>query len=750
VADVTDLLSTTDTPSDAELISRVRGGDAAAYGELFTRHVDSARRLSRQLVRGPDADDLVSDAFAKVLQVLQDGGGPDVAFRAYLLTAVRRLHVDRIRATSRLQTSDDMTQFDAGVPFQDTAVASFENGAAARAFASLPERWQLVLWHLEVEGQKPADIAPLLGMSANSVSALAYRAREGLRQAFLTMHLADISSDQCRWVNEHLGGFVRKGLSKRDSGKVEDHLRECRRCTAMYLELTEVNSNLRAIIAPLVLGGAAAGYLSSTGGAGAGGVLSLVGRVRVAVLANSTAATAGAVAAGVATVATAGLVITNMTGADVVTGADRPIAVTTPVVPTGAAPRSPAADLGRPKPSRPADATAGQGEAARQSSGTSADDPAGPSGAATTPAGSSAGSGVSPSGEQAAHAGAGTAGDGGSGHSVTVVPIGDGALHQPGKGSQASDASSGTPSGSSDKPGADNPGTDNPGTDKPGTDRPGSAGSPGGDRSDTGGDPPATGGDASGTTGDEPATGDTSTGGDAGGDTGNTGEDTGSEGGSTPPADGGDQTGGADQTDGGDSTGSSENTGNDGTEAPPAPPQAEDFTPSVGELSPDELDRTGNRYLVRVLLAGVEEGGTVDFTLSKVEGGPGDPSSEKRYTVDEVAPSMEYPGSLSCPTSAAGSVTVTCQVVALDDTSADVWLRLPSSGTAWLAVSYAAPDGSRWTGEPFQRSFDNGASAANTDATVATTSNVPVEHGNAPFEQTNAPTADPLARFLQT
>ena len=65
---MTDLLSDVDTPSDAELISRVRGGDVAAYGELFCRHVqDAANRLARQLVRGPDADDLVSEAFAKVL-----------------------------------------------------------------------------------------------------------------------------------------------------------------------------------------------------------------------------------------------------------------------------------------------------------------------------------------------------------------------------------------------------------------------------------------------------------------------------------------------------------------------------------------------------------------------------------------------------------------------------------------------------------------------------------------------------------
>ncbi len=95
---MTELLSDVDAPSDAELISRVRGGDVAAYGDLFARHKDAATRLSRQLVRGPDADDLVSEAFAKVLTVLQGGGGPDVAFRAYLLTAVRRLHVDQIRS----------------------------------------------------------------------------------------------------------------------------------------------------------------------------------------------------------------------------------------------------------------------------------------------------------------------------------------------------------------------------------------------------------------------------------------------------------------------------------------------------------------------------------------------------------------------------------------------------------------------------------------------------------------------------
>ena len=284
-----------EAPGDAELISAVRGGDTDAYGQLFERHVEAARRLARQLVSAGDVEDLVSEAFVKVLQVLQRGGGPDVAFRAYLLTAVRRLRVDRLRATSRLQTTDDIEMFDPGVPFRDTAVEGFESAAAARAFASLPERWQLVLWHTEVEGQKPADVAPLLGMSANSVSALAYRAREGLRQAYLNEHAADLDDESCQWTRAHLGAYIREGISRRDAGKVEGHLGGCRTCAAIYLELSEVNSNLGAILAPLLLGGAGAAYVSASVGAAAPvGLAGLVGRARDLVLANSqTAAVVG-------------------------------------------------------------------------------------------------------------------------------------------------------------------------------------------------------------------------------------------------------------------------------------------------------------------------------------------------------------------------------------------------------------------------------------------------------------------------
>lgn len=307
-------MSETERPSganDAELISRVRGGDVDAYGELFSRHVDAATRLARTLAGAADADDLVSEAFVKVLNVLLGGGGPDIAFRAYLLTAVRRLHVDKIRSTRRATPTDDLTPYDPGVPFRDTVITGFEGGAAARAFASLPERWQMVLWHLEVEGQKPAEVAPLLGMSANSVSALAYRAREGLRQAFLQMHTADLVEDNCRWTHDKIGAYVRKGLSRRDHDKVERHLDECRRCTAIYLELAELNTSLAAVIGPLVLGGAAAAYLAggAVGATGLVGLGALLGRARDLVVGNSQAAIAVGATAGLAAVATTGFLV---------------------------------------------------------------------------------------------------------------------------------------------------------------------------------------------------------------------------------------------------------------------------------------------------------------------------------------------------------------------------------------------------------------------------------------------------------
>ncbi|MGI5324955.1 sigma-70 family RNA polymerase sigma factor [Actinomadura nitritigenes] len=256
---------------DAALISRVRGGDVSAYATLYERHVAAARGLARHLTRGSDpaaAEDAVQDAFAKVLGVLRRGAGPDTGFRPYLLTAVRRSVYDRRRADRRVHRTDRIEEFDQGVPFEDPALAELERSMIVQAYRSLPDRWQEVLWYTEVEGAKPAEIAPLLGLTANGAAALAYRAREGLRQAYLQMHAAGPGEirRECRPVLEKLGSFVRGALAGRESRRIQRHLDGCVRCKALYAELAALNTALREGLGPLVLGTASGVALASKGG----------------------------------------------------------------------------------------------------------------------------------------------------------------------------------------------------------------------------------------------------------------------------------------------------------------------------------------------------------------------------------------------------------------------------------------------------------------------------------------------------
>lgn len=274
--------SSWDLASDAELITAVRSGETAAFGVLYERHAAAARAVAHQYSNSAaDADDAVSDAFHRVFSTIQGGAGPDVAFRAYLFTVVRRVAMGRVESGRRVQATDDLETFEAafgpGEATEDPTFAGFERGVVSRAYKSLPERWQAVLWYTEVERLSPAEIAPVLGLTANGVAALAYRAREGLRQAYLQQHLASPSSEACTIVNGKLGAYVRGGLAKRETALVESHLDECGDCRALVLELGDVNHGMRAIIAPLILGSIAVAVLQGVGFGGAAGAIAAAG-----------------------------------------------------------------------------------------------------------------------------------------------------------------------------------------------------------------------------------------------------------------------------------------------------------------------------------------------------------------------------------------------------------------------------------------------------------------------------------------
>jgi len=154
-------------PSDAELIDAVRAGDTGSYGPLYERHVSSAYNLARQLTRSTsEADDLVAEAFAKVLDTLR-AAGVRTPRSAPTADALRHTAYDKTRRDRKLELAEDVSTVASAeavsVPFKDTAMSGLERSLAAKAFARLPGAWQAVLWHTEIEGQTPAEVAPILG-----------------------------------------------------------------------------------------------------------------------------------------------------------------------------------------------------------------------------------------------------------------------------------------------------------------------------------------------------------------------------------------------------------------------------------------------------------------------------------------------------------------------------------------------------------------------------------------------------------
>ncbi|QCD56791.1 sigma-70 family RNA polymerase sigma factor [Streptomyces hawaiiensis] len=280
-------------PSDADLIDRMRSGEDTAYEELYRRHAQAVRRYARTCCRDAHtADDLTAEVLARMLQAVRGGAGPTHAVRAYLLTSVRRVAASWTRSARREQLVDDFAVFavqsarDSGGSDDDTlelgadvrAMHQAEQSMAMRAFRSLPERWQAVLWHTEIEDESPSEVATLFGLDANGTRVLASRAREGLKQAYLQAHVsATLTGDEeCARYADQLGTYARGRLRTRAERGLRKHLDECAKCRLAALQIEEVAGGIPAVVPVAVIGWfGAAGYAKAAGliagGAGAAG-----------------------------------------------------------------------------------------------------------------------------------------------------------------------------------------------------------------------------------------------------------------------------------------------------------------------------------------------------------------------------------------------------------------------------------------------------------------------------------------------
>lgn len=172
---------------DAELITRARAGDVAAYEGIVRRYQDVAIRTAHLVCPETDADDAVQEAFLKAFAALprfRDGS----PLRPWLLRIVANEARNRRRSAGRRQglalRVADATDRGAAAPGPEQAVMAAEmRTELLAALGTLRDDDREVLGARFLLDLNEAEAAETLGIPRGTVKSRTSRALARLREA---------------------------------------------------------------------------------------------------------------------------------------------------------------------------------------------------------------------------------------------------------------------------------------------------------------------------------------------------------------------------------------------------------------------------------------------------------------------------------------------------------------------------------------------------------------------------------------
>jgi RNA polymerase sigma-70 factor (ECF subfamily) len=139
--------------------------------------------LYRVTGKASDADDLVQEAFCRLLQA-DVGELADEGLRRYVFRISTNLLADRWR-----RATQEASWLDRLRGTTDAHVEPEYDDSVSREFAALKPRERALLWLAYVEGESHEDIAKSLGLSRGSIKVLLSRARGRLRDLLVAKGL---------------------------------------------------------------------------------------------------------------------------------------------------------------------------------------------------------------------------------------------------------------------------------------------------------------------------------------------------------------------------------------------------------------------------------------------------------------------------------------------------------------------------------------------------------------------------------
>ena len=164
--------------SDAQLVARCRQGDDNAWRELVERFSRYVYAIAVQAYRLPpsDAEDVFQEVFARAyenLHKLRD----DNAIRPWLAQLTRRLCLDSIRASSRVQPEESVEpqEVDDAIEKLDEALVVHE------ALAALPDNCREILDRFFARDESYRNIGDALDLPPGTIASRISRCLVKLR-----------------------------------------------------------------------------------------------------------------------------------------------------------------------------------------------------------------------------------------------------------------------------------------------------------------------------------------------------------------------------------------------------------------------------------------------------------------------------------------------------------------------------------------------------------------------------------------
>ena len=235
---------TAGSPSDEELLTAARGGDAAALETLLVRYQPHLYRFGLRMCGNvEDAGDVAQESLISMARSLRDFRG-DSSVSSWLYTIARRFCIKKRRRSKFApprEDSLDTVEATAAERLADPApnpeqtTTNRELAAAlTRAIDALDPLQREVLVLRDVEGLSAPEVANVLHISIDAVKSRLHRARVAVRQELapvlgrpaIESPRGTMCPDVLALFSQHLEGDIDPSVC----ATMEAHLAQCSQC----------------------------------------------------------------------------------------------------------------------------------------------------------------------------------------------------------------------------------------------------------------------------------------------------------------------------------------------------------------------------------------------------------------------------------------------------------------------------------------------------------------------------------------